>query len=64
MNKHHSTLRRGNHDMSKMDKEQEQVVDRSENNNKIMLKDFDLQGKVGVSITYVHLPNKGPPSQV
>ncbi|KAH0976562.1 hypothetical protein GBA52_026281 [Prunus armeniaca] len=47
MNKHHSTPRRGNHDMSKMDEEQEQVVDRSENNNKIMLKDFDLQGKVG-----------------
>lgn len=50
--------------MSKMDKEQEQVVDRSRKNNKVTLKDFDLQGKVGVSITYVHLPNREAPSQV
>ncbi|VVA25446.1 Hypothetical predicted protein, partial [Prunus dulcis] len=42
----HSALRRGNHDLSKNDKEQEQVVDRSGNNTKVTLKDFDLQGKV------------------
>ncbi|KAH0992733.1 hypothetical protein GBA52_004216, partial [Prunus armeniaca] len=43
----HSAPRRGNHNPSKNDKEQEQVVDRSRNNAKVTLKDFDLQGKVG-----------------